>query len=40
MRYSHERTAERPSKDTRARQALTNVSCTKSSASARDPNIR
>ena len=40
MRYSHERTADRPSKPSMPRQARTIVSCTASSASKTEPSIR
>ena len=40
MRYSQERTAERPSKLSAFFQARTIVSCTASSASNADPSIR
>ena len=40
MRYSHDRTDERPSKLAAFRQARTSVSCTASSASNTDPSIR
>jgi hypothetical protein len=40
IRYSQERSAERPSKSARPRQARTIVSCTASSASKADPSIR
>ena len=40
MRYSHERTLDRPSKASAARHARTMVSCTASSASKPDPSMR
>ena len=40
MRYSHERSEERPSKRWWARHALTMVSCTASSASEAAPSMR
>jgi hypothetical protein len=40
IRYSHDRSAERPSKSARPRQARTIVSCTASSASKEEPSIR
>jgi hypothetical protein len=40
IRYSHDRTLERPSKRSPARQARTIVSCTASSASKPEPSIR
>ena len=40
IRYSHDRTLERPSNRSPARQARTIVSCTASSASKPEPSIR
>ena len=40
MRYSHDRSAERPSNRSKLRQARTSVSCTASSASNAEPSIR
>ena len=40
IRYNHDRTDERPSKDSKFRQARTIVSWTASSASKPDPSIR
>jgi hypothetical protein len=40
MRYSHDRSAERPSKPSMAFQARTIVSCTASSASKPEPSMR
>ncbi len=40
MRYSHERSDERPSKESYAFHARTIVSCTASSASKPEPSIR
>jgi hypothetical protein len=40
IRYSQDRSAERPSNRSKPRQARTNVSCTASSASNPEPSIR
>ena len=40
IRYSHERSPDRPSKRSKPRQARSSVSCTASSASNADPSIR